>query len=131
VTQLYPPDIGFSFVASYDRLIRFGTDRTENVVPLLCNCCLADRAENVTYFFLLLTGRCLQRAAVELPPSNGSVCYNIVRIRNDTICVAGRRARVLVAAAWSLSALFSVPIFILYEERLVQGEAHLLPYCSL
>ncbi|XP_023726546.1 uncharacterized protein LOC111874907 isoform X2 [Cryptotermes secundus] len=33
-----------------------------------------------------------------------------------------RRARVLVVAAWSLSALFSAPIFILYEERLVQGK---------
>ncbi|XP_069697680.1 cardioacceleratory peptide receptor-like isoform X2 [Periplaneta americana] len=34
-----------------------------------------------------------------------------------------RRARVLVAAAWVLSAFFSIPIIILYEEKPVQGKA--------
>nr|CAD7202280.1 unnamed protein product [Timema douglasi] len=33
-----------------------------------------------------------------------------------------RRARVLVATAWVLSALFSIPIIILYEEKYVQGK---------
>ncbi|XP_058821748.1 cardioacceleratory peptide receptor-like [Topomyia yanbarensis] len=40
-------------------------------------------------------------------PMNFSGCWN--------------RARRLVAAAWSLSALFSLPIFYLYEERSIQG----------
>nr|CAD7586140.1 unnamed protein product [Timema genevievae] len=35
---------------------------------------------------------------------------------------SGRRARVLVATAWVLSALFSIPIIILYEEKYVQGK---------
>ncbi|XP_036321336.1 cardioacceleratory peptide receptor isoform X2 [Rhagoletis pomonella] len=33
-----------------------------------------------------------------------------------------RRARHLVAAAWTVSALFSLPILILYEEKLIQGQ---------
>ncbi|XP_063225710.1 cardioacceleratory peptide receptor-like isoform X3 [Bacillus rossius redtenbacheri] len=33
-----------------------------------------------------------------------------------------RRARALVAAAWILSAIFSIPIIILYEEKYVQGK---------
>ncbi|KAL9692263.1 hypothetical protein quinque_015705, partial [Culex quinquefasciatus] len=41
-------------------------------------------------------------------PMNFSGCWN--------------RARRLVAAAWSLSALFSLPIFYLYEERSIQGK---------
>ncbi|XP_055638650.1 cardioacceleratory peptide receptor-like [Toxorhynchites rutilus septentrionalis] len=40
-------------------------------------------------------------------PMNFSGCWN--------------RARRLVAAAWSLSVLFSLPIFYLYEERSIQG----------
>ncbi|XP_076278874.1 crustacean cardioactive peptide receptor isoform X2 [Lasioglossum baleicum] len=32
------------------------------------------------------------------------------------------RARALVVAAWSLSALFSAPIFFLYEEKLIEGK---------
>ena len=39
------------------------------------------------------------------------------------IYLLGRRARVLVLAAWLLSVLFSTPIFVLYEERLVQGKS--------
>jgi len=39
------------------------------------------------------------------------------------IYVLGRRARVLILAAWLLSFLFSTPIFVLYEERLVQGKS--------
>lgn len=34
---------------------------------------------------------------------------------------AGKRARHLVAGAWLLSALFSLPILVLYEEKLIQG----------
>ncbi|KAF7382026.1 hypothetical protein HZH66_013458 [Vespula vulgaris] len=34
---------------------------------------------------------------------------------------AGWRARVLVVVAWSLSALFSIPIIFLYEEKRIQG----------
>ncbi|XP_052565605.1 cardioacceleratory peptide receptor isoform X2 [Culex pipiens pallens] len=41
-------------------------------------------------------------------PMNFSGCWN--------------RARRLVVAAWSLSALFSLPIFYLYEERSIQGK---------
>ncbi|XP_065338332.1 cardioacceleratory peptide receptor-like isoform X2 [Cloeon dipterum] len=33
-----------------------------------------------------------------------------------------RRARILIATAWMLSALFSAPIMFLFEERLVQGQ---------
>ncbi|KAF6198396.1 hypothetical protein GE061_008144 [Apolygus lucorum] len=33
-----------------------------------------------------------------------------------------RRARILVAVAWVLSALFSLPIFFLYEEKLIQNQ---------
>ncbi|XP_067633313.1 cardioacceleratory peptide receptor isoform X2 [Eurosta solidaginis] len=33
-----------------------------------------------------------------------------------------RRARRLVATAWFVSALFSVPILLLYEEKLIQGQ---------
>lgn len=33
----------------------------------------------------------------------------------------GKRAKLLVFFAWSLSALFSIPLFILYEETVVQG----------
>nr|XP_029719377.1 cardioacceleratory peptide receptor-like [Aedes albopictus] len=40
-------------------------------------------------------------------PMNFSGCWN--------------RARRLVAAAWSLSALFSLPIFYLYQEKSIQG----------
>lgn len=35
---------------------------------------------------------------------------------------AGRRARILIATAWTLSALFSAPIMLLFKEQLVQGE---------
>jgi hypothetical protein len=41
------------------------------------------------------------------------------------IYVLGRRARVLVMVAWLLSVLFSTPIIVLYEERLVQGESEM------
>lgn len=34
----------------------------------------------------------------------------------------GKRARILVAAAWILSAVFSTPMLVLYEEGLVQGQ---------
>lgn len=34
----------------------------------------------------------------------------------------GRRARILVAVAWILSAIFSTPMLVLYEEGLVQGQ---------
>lgn len=34
----------------------------------------------------------------------------------------GRRARILVAVAWILSAIFSSPMLVLYEEGLVQGQ---------
>jgi neuropeptide S receptor len=33
-----------------------------------------------------------------------------------------KRAKILVASAWILSALFSIPQFFLYEETLIQGE---------
>lgn len=36
------------------------------------------------------------------------------------ICV-GKRAKLLVFFAWALSALFSIPLFILYEETVIQG----------
>lgn len=39
---------------------------------------------------------------------------------------AGRRARILIATAWMLSALFSAPIMFLFKEQLVQGESLLL-----
>ena len=41
------------------------------------------------------------------------------------VYVLGRRAKALVLAAWLLSVLFSTPIFVLYEERLVQGKSDL------
>lgn len=34
----------------------------------------------------------------------------------------GRRARILIAVAWILSAIFSTPMLVLYEEGLVQGQ---------
>lgn len=33
-----------------------------------------------------------------------------------------KRAKILVISAWSMSALFSAPQFLLYEETLIQGE---------
>lgn len=33
-----------------------------------------------------------------------------------------KRARILVISAWALSALFSAPQFLLYEEAVIQGE---------
>ncbi|XP_066909254.1 cardioacceleratory peptide receptor [Halyomorpha halys] len=42
-----------------------------------------------------------------------------------------RRARLLVAVAWAVSAVFSLPILVLYEEKLVQGQLQCwieLPY---
>jgi hypothetical protein len=39
------------------------------------------------------------------------------------VCLAGRRARILVATAWLLSFCFSVPIAIFYEEKKIQGTA--------
>jgi len=45
------------------------------------------------------------------------------RCNGTHIYVLGRRARALVLAAWVLSVLFSTPIFVLYEERLVQGKS--------
>lgn len=33
-----------------------------------------------------------------------------------------RRAKLLVAIAWAVSAIFSLPILVLYEEKLVQGQ---------
>lgn len=38
------------------------------------------------------------------------------------IIVAGRRARLLIIAAWVVSAVFSTPMLVLYEEGLVQGQ---------
>ncbi|XP_033307752.1 cardioacceleratory peptide receptor isoform X3 [Bombus vosnesenskii] len=38
------------------------------------------------------------------------------------LAFAGWRARALVVAAWGLSALFSVPIIFLYEEKRIQGK---------
>jgi len=38
----------------------------------------------------------------------------------------GRRARLLVAVAWVISAIFSVPILILYHETPIEGKK-----CSL
>jgi hypothetical protein len=35
--------------------------------------------------------------------------------------ISGRRARVLVALAWTLSVIFSLPIVLLYHEKSVQG----------
>lgn len=46
-----------------------------------------------------------------------------IQCKGTHIYVLGRRARVLVLAAWLLSILFSTPIFVLYEERLVQGKS--------
>jgi neuropeptide S receptor 1 len=34
----------------------------------------------------------------------------------------GKRAKRLVLGAWILSAIFSAPLFILYEEKIVQGK---------
>jgi neuropeptide S receptor len=33
-----------------------------------------------------------------------------------------KRAKVLVISAWAMSALFSAPQFLLYEETLIQGK---------
>ena len=41
---------------------------------------------------------------------------------------AGRRARRLVGAAWALSALFSLPMFYLYETRTIEGLWALAPW---
>jgi hypothetical protein len=38
----------------------------------------------------------------------------------------GRRARLLVAVAWVISAIFSVPIVILYHEKPIQGKKYSL-----
>ncbi|KAH8417106.1 hypothetical protein KR222_003256 [Zaprionus bogoriensis] len=37
------------------------------------------------------------------------------------VLFAGKRARHLVSGAWLLSVLFSLPILVLYEEKLIQG----------
>lgn len=39
----------------------------------------------------------------------------------DLCKIVGRRARRLVAGAWLLSAIFSLPMVILYEEQVIQG----------
>nr|XP_031826741.1 cardioacceleratory peptide receptor isoform X1 [Nomia melanderi] len=44
-------------------------------------------------------------------------------LMNDaSTVITGWRARALVVAAWSLSALFSIPIIFLYEEKAIQGK---------
>jgi hypothetical protein len=59
-----------------------GTDRRENIIPLLLfNCCLVDHTVN-TIPLLLCVGCCLATAAVQSPisrspPSNGSTCNNM------------------------------------------------------
>jgi len=39
---------------------------------------------------------------------------------NGSILTIGWRARALIITAWSLSALFSVPMIFLYEEKRIQ-----------
>ena len=34
----------------------------------------------------------------------------------------GQRARRLVVSAWTVSAIFSAPMLVLYEEKLIQGQ---------
>jgi hypothetical protein len=47
---------------------------------------------------------------------------NALVINNFKCClISGRRARVLVALAWTLSVIFSLPIVLLYHEKSVQG----------
>ncbi|XP_031826743.2 crustacean cardioactive peptide receptor isoform X3 [Nomia melanderi] len=41
-------------------------------------------------------------------------------MNNASTVITGWRARALVVAAWSLSALFSIPIIFLYEEKAIQ-----------
>lgn len=41
-----------------------------------------------------------------------------------------KRAKILVLSAWALSAIFSTPQFILYEETQIQGK-HGLKHCCL
>ena len=41
-----------------------------------------------------------------------------------------KRAKILVLSAWALSAIFSTPQFILYEETQIQGK-HGLNHCCL
>jgi len=47
---------------------------------------------------------------------NALINYNF-----DSCLISGRRARVLVALAWTLSVIFSLPIVLLYHEKSVQG----------
>jgi len=44
----------------------------------------------------------------------------IYSLIDGSILITGWRARALIITAWSLSALFSVPMIFLYEEKRIQ-----------
>lgn len=50
------------------------------------------------------------------------MCHFDEKLLSLNVCkIVGRRARRLVAGAWLLSAIFSLPMVILYEEQVIQG----------
>lgn len=53
------------------------------------------------------------------------VTYVYFSSTDGFILITGWRARALVAAAWGLSVLFSVPIIFLYEEKRIQVQIYL------
>lgn len=40
----------------------------------------------------------------------------------SSVVFVGKRAKTLIALAWIVSTLFSIPMLFLYEEKIVQGK---------
>lgn len=60
--------------------------------------------------------------------SSNCTLHSILGTRNSKIIrlyvlllKTGRRARILIGSAWIISILFSSPITVLYEEKVIQG----------